>query len=189
MPSCGDGSAGDARLVNAGSARGTRRGGRGARSWVAVGILVYYAVPVFIGLLLLERWRLRRLQAGGDTRLRGYSGPDARASLWMGVGNVLVSVTVGGVTFGLYFWLYQHRLFELGTGAAAFVLLFFAEDFTYYWWHRASHEVRFLWAAHENHHSSEYFNYSTALRQSLHHAVHRAALLLVAAARRASIPS
>jgi sterol desaturase/sphingolipid hydroxylase (fatty acid hydroxylase superfamily) len=46
------------------------------------------------------------------------------------------------------------------------VLLFFAEDFTYYWWHRASHEVRLLWAAHENHHSSEYFNYSTALRQS-----------------------
>ena len=38
-------------------------------------------------------------------------------------------------------------------------------DFVYYW-HRASHEVRLLWAAHENHHSSEYFNLSTALRQS-----------------------
>jgi len=46
------------------------------------------------------------------------------------------------------------------------VLLFFAEDFTYYWYHRASHEVRFLWAAHENHHSSERYNLSTALRQS-----------------------
>jgi hypothetical protein len=48
----------------------------------------------------------------------------------------------------------------------AFLLLFFVEDLTYYLWHRASHEVRFLWAAHENHHSSQYFNLSTALRQS-----------------------
>jgi sterol desaturase/sphingolipid hydroxylase (fatty acid hydroxylase superfamily) len=131
-----------------------------------VGTLVYYAVPAFIGLLLLERWRLTRLRAGGDTRLRGYSGPDTRASLWMGAGNVVVSVIVGGLVLGLYFWLYEHRLFEIGTGPAAFAALFVAEDFTYYWWHRASHEVRFLWAAHENHHSSEYFNYSTALRQS-----------------------
>jgi sterol desaturase/sphingolipid hydroxylase (fatty acid hydroxylase superfamily) len=46
------------------------------------------------------------------------------------------------------------------------VALFFAEDFVYYWWHRASHEVRLLWAAHENHHSSRHYNLSTALRQS-----------------------
>ncbi len=84
----------------------------------------------------------------------------------MGVGNVLIGAAAGGTTFALYFWLYQHRLLEIGTGPRAWVLLFFAEDFTYYWWHRASHEVRLLWAAHENHHSSRYFNYSTALRQS-----------------------
>jgi sterol desaturase/sphingolipid hydroxylase (fatty acid hydroxylase superfamily) len=129
-------------------------------------VLVYYAVPGFIALLVLERAWLRRLRAAGETRLRGYFGPDTRASLSMGVGNVIVNVATGGAVVGLWFWLYEHRLFEIGTGAAAFMALFFAEDLTYYWWHRASHEVRFLWAAHENHHSSEYFNYSTALRQS-----------------------
>jgi sterol desaturase/sphingolipid hydroxylase (fatty acid hydroxylase superfamily) len=128
--------------------------------------LVYYAIPVFLGLLLFERARLRRLRAAGRSELRGYLRPDTNASLWMGLGNVLVSAAIGGAVFGGYFWLYEHRLFEIGRGAAAWVLLFFAEDFTYYGWHRASHEVRFLWAAHENHHSSEYFNYSTALRQS-----------------------
>jgi sterol desaturase/sphingolipid hydroxylase (fatty acid hydroxylase superfamily) len=46
--------------------------------------------------------------------------------------------------------------------AAAFVV----EDFTYYWFHRCSHDVRILWAAHVNHHSSESYNLSTALRQS-----------------------
>jgi sterol desaturase/sphingolipid hydroxylase (fatty acid hydroxylase superfamily) len=44
-------------------------------------------------------------------------------------------------------------------------VLFFAEDLCYYWFHRLHHEVRFLWAAHVNHHTSQYFNLSTALRQ------------------------
>ncbi|MFE7797808.1 sterol desaturase family protein [Nocardia sp. NPDC057440] len=37
-------------------------------------------------------------------------------------------------------------------------------DFCYYWAHRADHRVRLLWTAHSVHHSSEYFNLSTALR-------------------------
>jgi len=128
--------------------------------------IIYYAFPFFIALLFLESARIRLAQHQGRSDLRGYFGPDSRASIWMGVGNVLISAALGGATFAFYFWLYGHRLFEIGTGPAAWVLLFFAEDFTYYWWHRSSHEVRLLWAAHVNHHSSEYFNYSTALRQS-----------------------
>jgi sterol desaturase/sphingolipid hydroxylase (fatty acid hydroxylase superfamily) len=127
--------------------------------------VVYYAIPVFVTLLVLEQALLRRARREGRD-LRGVRREDTWASLAMGGGNVLVAAAVHGATLGLYFWLYERRLFEPGTGAAAWVLLFFAEDFTYYWWHRASHEVRLLWAAHENHHSSEYFNYSTALRQS-----------------------
>jgi sterol desaturase/sphingolipid hydroxylase (fatty acid hydroxylase superfamily) len=128
--------------------------------------LVYLAFPLFVALLLLERARLLRLRQAGRAGLRGYFRPDTWASLAMGIGNVAISAAIGGSVFGGYLWLYEHRLFEIGTGAAAWAMLFFAEDFTYYWWHRASHEVRLLWAAHENHHSSEYFNYSTALRQS-----------------------
>lgn len=40
-------------------------------------------------------------------------------------------------------------------------------EFSYYWWHRASHRVRFLWANHVNHHSSKEFNFTTAFRQPL----------------------
>ena len=36
-----------------------------------------------------------------------------------------------------------------------------------YWFlHRISHECRFWWAAHVNHHSSQQYNLSTAVRQS-----------------------
>jgi sterol desaturase/sphingolipid hydroxylase (fatty acid hydroxylase superfamily) len=46
------------------------------------------------------------------------------------------------------------------------VLLFFADDFSYYWFHRCSHESRFFWASHVVHHSSTHYNLSTALRQT-----------------------
>ena len=38
-------------------------------------------------------------------------------------------------------------------------------DAIYYWNHRLAHEVRWLWAVHVVHHSSERYNLSTALRQ------------------------
>jgi sterol desaturase/sphingolipid hydroxylase (fatty acid hydroxylase superfamily) len=130
-----------------------------------MGEIIYWAFPVFVALLLLEQALLRRARREGRD-VRGALPADTWASLAMGAGNVLITAAVHGATLGLYFWLHERRIFDLGSGAAAWALLFVAEDFTYYWWHRASHEVRFLWAAHENHHSSEYFNYATALRQS-----------------------
>jgi sterol desaturase/sphingolipid hydroxylase (fatty acid hydroxylase superfamily) len=118
------------------------------------------AAPGYLALLLVEALLAARLGKGS------YEARDTAASLTMGVGNVLVTLAMKGVTLGAFFLAYDHRLFELGTGPFAWLLLFFAEDLVYYTWHRASHEVRILWAAHENHHSSQHFNLSTALRQS-----------------------
>ncbi len=122
--------------------------------------LVLYAIPAFLALIGLEMWVARRMD------LRGYERKDTAASLAMGLGNVAVNAVVKGGMAVLFVWLYEHRFFDLGTGALAWGLVFVAEDFTYYWFHRLSHEVRFLWAAHVNHHSSERYNLSTALRQS-----------------------
>lgn len=52
-------------------------------------------------------------------------------------------------------------------GAMSFIALMVLQDFCYYWFHRASHRVRWMWAAHVVHHSSERMNFSTAFRQSL----------------------
>ena len=125
--------------------------------------LIAYAVPVFVALLLLEMQRTKRHLPPGA---KGYERRDSWASLAMGLGNVVVAALAKGAAVSLYFAAYQLRCFEFGTGAAAWVLLFVAEDFCYYWFHRFHHEVRFFWAAHVNHHSSRFFNLSTALRQS-----------------------
>ena len=71
-------------------------------------------------------------------------------------------------------WLY-HTPTQRGTARAAAsinralgtvrALCFVIDDLRYYWWHRASHRVRWLWADHVNHHSSQHYNLSTALRQ------------------------
>jgi sterol desaturase/sphingolipid hydroxylase (fatty acid hydroxylase superfamily) len=63
-------------------------------------------------------------------------------------------------------WLYQFRLFDLGFGWWVFVAAFVLDDVCYYWFHRTAHRVRWFWAAHVIHHSSQHYNLSTALRQT-----------------------
>lgn len=123
--------------------------------------IVHYAIPAFVILLLLEVWLTRRRDG-----VRGYERRDTFASLSMGIGNVLINIALEGVKLPILFLLYRHRIFDPGHGVLVWIAAFIAEDFTYYWFHRLSHEVRFLWAAHVNHHSSQRYNLSTALRQS-----------------------
>jgi sterol desaturase/sphingolipid hydroxylase (fatty acid hydroxylase superfamily) len=114
-------------------------------------------------------WTRRRLGEGraGTAWVRGYEKRDTFASLGMGVGNVIISAFTTGSAFALWTWGYQHRVLQLGQAQLwwSWVALFFAEDLCYYWFHRSHHEVRLLWAAHVSHHTSQYFNLSTALRQ------------------------
>jgi len=128
-------------------------------------LLLYFAIPWFLVTMFVEARLLPRARARGRD-VTPYEAKDARASITMGLGNLGISAATRFGTVGLYAFLYSHRLFEIGSGPGASVLLLFAEDFTYYAWHRASHEVRFMWAAHVNHHSSQSYNLSTALRQS-----------------------
>jgi sterol desaturase/sphingolipid hydroxylase (fatty acid hydroxylase superfamily) len=124
-----------------------------------VSVIIAYSVPVFLALMVGEMLLGRR---GG----RGYERRDTLASLAMGVGNVAVHGLLKATTFGFSVWLSQYALFDLSGAWWVWPVLILAEDFCYYWFHRAHHEVRFFWAAHVNHHSSRHFNLSTALRQS-----------------------
>ncbi|MCW5804359.1 MAG: sterol desaturase family protein [Deltaproteobacteria bacterium] len=125
--------------------------------------LVLYAIPAFIVSVLLEiRWARRHPEHVG------YELRDTVASLSMGLLNVVVNAGTKLLSIPFFAWLYEHRVADvLELGAWAWVILFFAEDCCYYGFHRLHHEVRFLWAAHVNHHSSRHYNLSTALRQPL----------------------
>jgi len=66
-----------------------------------------------------------------------------------------------------FFWLSQFAVYSLPFNLTNLVLLFILQDFLYYWFHRASHQIRWMWASHVVHHSSRLMNFSTAFRQSL----------------------
>lgn len=120
-----------------------------------------FAIPAFIALMLLEGALLAR------RALRGYAARDTRASLLMGVGNVVINLGMKGVHFALLAAVAVWSPWRVEPSSWwAWLAVLVLADFAYYWFHRLSHEVRFLWAAHVNHHSSEYYNLSTALRQS-----------------------
>jgi sterol desaturase/sphingolipid hydroxylase (fatty acid hydroxylase superfamily) len=95
-----------------------------------------------------------------------YDTKDSAASITMGLGNVGVGLFAKGFILGAFTLAYQWRIFEIGLEWWAWFLLFFLEDFSYYWMHRVSHRSRFFWASHVVHHSSRHYNLSTALRQT-----------------------
>jgi sterol desaturase/sphingolipid hydroxylase (fatty acid hydroxylase superfamily) len=65
----------------------------------------------------------------------------------------------------LLFWAEAHALdLSFLTGWKAFCVLFIAQDFCYYWMHRASHRMRWFWCNHAVHHSSNELNLSAAYR-------------------------
>lgn len=122
--------------------------------------LIYYAIPGFVLLLLAE------VIFSAIEKKDLYETKDAVSSVAMGLGNVFFGLFTKAVIFGVYSFIYQLRLFTLGFEWWAWMLCFFADDLSYYWFHRTSHSVRFFWASHVIHHSSRKYNLATALRQN-----------------------
>lgn len=128
--------------------------------------VLYYAIPFFVVLLVLEYLSFRQVR-DEQSDLIGYEPRDTRTSLTMGLGNVAINFGWKFAVLALYVAVYELTPLRLDAGDWwVWVLLFFADDFSYYWFHRVSHESRGFWASHVVHHSSQHYNLSTALRQT-----------------------
>ncbi len=123
--------------------------------------VVQMAVPLFVVAILLELAWITLKRRGGR-----YETRDALTSLAMGAGNVIEGLVLGFVAYGYFTFMWQFRLFDLGTSVAVIVLCFILNDLAYYWIHRFGHRIRWVWAAHVVHHSSQHYNLTTALRQT-----------------------
>jgi sterol desaturase/sphingolipid hydroxylase (fatty acid hydroxylase superfamily) len=123
-------------------------------------LIIIYAIPAFLGLLFLEAI------AGAILRRDLYEFKDTAASLTMGIGNVLVGLFSKAMVFGIFTFVHKFAFFNIGYAWWAWALCFVADDFSYYWFHRSSHECRLWWASHVVHHSSQRYNLGTALRQT-----------------------
>jgi sterol desaturase/sphingolipid hydroxylase (fatty acid hydroxylase superfamily) len=142
---------------------------RGSLADMAEIDLILYAIPAFVLLMVGEAVALTR-EAREDVVERraraGYATKDTLASLGMGLGSLVVPVAITTVLgLGGYVLLWNAAPLDLGTGWIAWMVALLGKDFLFYWYHRAEHEIRLLWASHVVHHSSEHYNLSTALRQ------------------------
>lgn len=133
------------------------------RDWLALDerqLIFMVATPVFIGVALWEYRRIRH-----DPKLMDTG--EAVRNFALGAGYQLTELLFAGIiAFPVYAWLYHHRLLDLELTWLTGLLTFVGVEICFYWMHRASHRVRWFWAAHVVHHSSERMNFSTAMRQN-----------------------
>lgn len=121
--------------------------------------------PLFFLCMLAEYWL-------GQCRGRlpesaAYYLPEVICNFVLAGLHQTVDILTGFFIAQLYLWCFGWRWFDIEMSLSTFLLLLFLQDFFYYWFHRSSHRIRWMWAAHVVHHSSERMNFSTAFRQSL----------------------
>lgn len=128
-------------------------------------VLLLVLAPLFFVCMLLE-WYLgdRRQKLPVSAR---YYPKEVLCNFSLAAMHQGMDILAGLLIAKLYLAVFGWKLFDIQMGPFSFVLLMIAQDFCYYWFHRASHRVRWMWAAHVVHHSSENMNFSTAFRQSL----------------------
>jgi alkylglycerol monooxygenase len=141
------------------------------------GKILLIAMPVFLILVLLEKW-YGKLK-GMDT----VPNMDMISSLTSGITNVTKDVLGLSVTILSYEWFVGHvAVFSIQSTWLVYVIAFIVLDFSAYWTHRWSHHINFFWNRHVIHHSSEEFNLACALRQSVSQFFNLFTFLLIPAA-------
>jgi len=123
---------------------------------------IAYAIPFFLALMGAELLAARRL------RRRVYRLQDSLADLGCGIAQQVTLVFVALAILELYARVHAHAPIRFAAGSLwPWAIAFVYVEVAYYWWHRASHEVNLLWAAHAVHHQSEDYNLAVALRQAV----------------------
>lgn len=126
---------------------------------------VTYAIPFFFLTILIELAALKWLDQ--EEPATGYQGKDARTSISMGLISLIFTLMLKVGSFLVYIVVFEQLApFRLPTDTWWYwVLVLLGVDLAFYGSHRFVHRVNLGWAAHQAHHSSEYMNFGTALRQ------------------------
>ncbi|SOZ22234.1 MULTISPECIES: sterol desaturase family protein [Burkholderiaceae] len=120
-------------------------------------------VPLFIIAFSLETLINRRRRAESTLNWK-----EVWANIALGTTyQIMEPLGVALVTGSIYAWVYSKRLFDIPVDGWTILPIILSVEFCYYWFHRASHRIRWFWAAHVVHHTGENMNFTTAARQSM----------------------
>ena len=124
-------------------------------------LILQFALPGAIAIATLEALFLA-LVMRKNYNWRAYfaSLADALGREYVVMTFLTLSITAPAVGFA-----WKHRLFTVPLDTVtSVVLLVILQDFSYYWFHRASHRIRWFWATHAIHHSSNELNLAASYR-------------------------
>lgn len=121
------------------------------------------AVPLFVAAILAE------LALSSVHQMRLYNLKDTLANLTLGISGLFFGGIAKAMALAVFFVVYAFAPIQLGDTWYMWLIGFLISDFIFYVFHRLGHESRFFWAAHQTHHSSRKFNFSTAVRVPFHH--------------------
>ena len=139
--------------------------------------VLLFAMPLFLALIIIEK--VYGYYKGEDTAPT----MDSVSSISSGIINSLKDVLGLSVTLLSYDWMVNRiALFHQEPNLIAYIIGFIAIDPYGYCSHRLAHQINFLWNKHAIHHSSEEFNLSCALRQTISSFVNLFTFLLIPAA-------
>jgi sterol desaturase/sphingolipid hydroxylase (fatty acid hydroxylase superfamily) len=120
-------------------------------------------LPIAFLIILLEAgissWQKKNL----------YTKEDTLCTVGLLAGNMAAVFLTKGATLAFHIFLYQFRIFDLAAYIplwAMWVLSFILIDLVFYFYHRMSHRISFLWAIHMSHHSSQEMNFAVSFRQA-----------------------
>lgn len=131
-------------------------------------LIIFISTPIYgiliFGEIILSNWHNRKLYTVGDTIQNVY----------LMLANMGVDVLMRAVTLFVLGYYFSFHVVDWNTHSWYYwFLLFLAEDFIFYWIHRIDHIVRFFWAIHVTHHSSDKFNLTTGFRSSVFQPLYR----------------
>ena len=122
--------------------------------------------PLFFAVVAVEWWHFRQRDRRSAKPV--YDLRDSLDSMTLGgVYTALDVVLVLAFVLPAMGWVFEHhRISTIELTPLSFLALYLGVEFCYYWFHRASHRIRWFWCAHVVHHGSEHMNFTAAMRQS-----------------------
>ncbi|MBG9376945.1 sterol desaturase family protein [Panacibacter sp. DH6] len=129
--------------------------------------LILISTPLYLFIIGLEIL-LTHLQ-----HKKAYTIRDTFTNIYLMLLNGGIDLLFRVVTMAVWVWFYHYSNVAWHAPVAYWVWLVIAEDFIYYWLHRFDHEVRFFWATHVTHHSSQKINFTVGFRSSVFQPLYR----------------
>ena len=131
----------------------------------AISVNEVYAIgaPIVLAMIFLE------ILVSNFRNQNFYKRGDTLCTVGLLLGNIIVAFAIKGIVLAFHIYLYQFRVFDFVNEIPIWVLwimTFISIDLVFYVYHRMSHRIRFLWAIHLSHHSSEEMNFAVSFRQA-----------------------